>query len=109
MELAFKSKYLRALCESEKKADKTLGIKVTKKLKARLEDIQAAANAVELTVGNPHIVNSGTQQHMVVNLDEGYSIEFSANHISNPVTPSGTMNWSKVRRVKILTIRKSDG
>lgn len=109
LELAFKSKFLRTLCESEETAYRKLGVKVTKRLKARLEDLQAAANITELTAGAPRPVDDGTQQHMAVSLVEGYSIEFAANHVSNPVTSSGDVDWSKVRRIKILSIGKDNG
>ena len=84
-----------------------MGPQVAEKLKARLEDIRAAANVTELSVGSPRAVGVGAGQRMVVNLEDGYRIEFSANHTSNPVTPSGTIDWEKVRRVKIQTIERS--
>lgn len=105
MELAFKTKSLRKLCENEEKAQNKLGLNVTEKLKARLEDLHAAANFIELVAGEPKVVSKGTQQRIVVNLDECYLIEFSANHLLNPVTRSGDIDWSKVRRIKIEAIR----
>ena len=108
MELAFNSKSLRTLCESEETARHKLGTEVTQKLKARLEDMQAAANVSELTVGAPRVVRDGIQQHIVVSLGEGYSIEFATNHVSNPRTSSGDVDWSKVRRIRILTIGETN-
>ena len=108
MVIAFSSRSLRTLCENEDKAHKKLGRRVTEKLKARLEDMQAASTVSELAAGNPRPVNSGSQPCMIVDLDDGYIMEFVANHISNPVNPSGEMDWLKVRRVKLLNIRYND-
>jgi hypothetical protein len=44
---------------------------------------------------------------MVVDLGDGYRLVFSANHPRNPLKADGTVDWSKVSRVKILGIEKS--
>ena len=104
MELAFKTKSLRSICEDEQKADKTIGLDASKQLRARLEDIRAAANITELAVGNPQVDNNSTEKFVTLTLYEEYVIKFSANHLSNPVKQSGDIDWSKVRRVKIEEI-----
>ena len=104
MELAFNTKSLRQICESEDKAKNDLGPEVAEKLKARLEDLHATASVKDLVVGRPRQLGDVHDQRMVVDLTEGYGIVFSANHVANPTLDSGDVDWSRVRRIKIMEI-----
>jgi hypothetical protein len=50
LELAFETKLLREICESEQKARQELGIKVAEALKRRLADLRAATSVEDLPV-----------------------------------------------------------
>ena len=103
MELAFDSRALRTICESETAARRDLGTKVAETLKHRLGDLRAATSIHELLVGRPRLLDASNEQ-MVIDLCDGYEIVFSANHPKKPLTDDGTLDWTKVSRVKILRI-----
>ncbi len=105
MELAFDSRALRTICESETIARRNLGTKVAEILKHRLGDLRAATSINEVIVGEPRLLDAANEQ-MVIDLFDGYQIIFSANHPKKPVLGDGALDWTKVSRVKILRIDK---
>jgi hypothetical protein len=56
LELAFESKALLTLCESESRACSELGADVAESLKHRLADLRAARTATDLLVGRPRTI-----------------------------------------------------
>ena len=54
MEIRYRDKKVRLLCESRDAAVKKLGDACARKLRARLDDLEHAANVYELPAGNPH-------------------------------------------------------
>ena len=104
MELAFETKPLRRLCEEEIYAINELGPSVSEKLKHRLADLRAASTIGELIAGNPRIVESKNLSQMKVDLCNGYYILFCANHVNNPMTEIQTIDWSRIKRIKIIRI-----
>lgn len=105
MEVAFTTKSLRQLCESEAKAKKELGEDIAEKLKHRLADLRAAIYVNDLIVGKPREID----QQFAVDLGDDFSIIFCANHNANPLLKGGKIDWSKVTRIKIFKIGDSHG
>lgn len=106
MELAFENKLLRTTCENEDSAKEQYGVEVSAKLKARLADFRAFKNVSELVVGKPREVKSNTRSFYQVDLGNGYTISFTSNHIDTPKLRTDDIDWSKVNRIKILSIDK---
>lgn len=104
LELAFDSRSLRSICESEAQAQRELGLSVAEMLKHRLADLRAATSINDLMVGQPRELDSAQINHIVVDLCAGYLMIFCANHPNNPLTESGKIDWPKVSRIKILRI-----
>ena len=102
MELAFDSKAIRTICESEAQARLELGANVAEVLKHRLADMRAARSPKDLVVGRPRIGADG--QHMVIDLCDGHHIIFKPNHVKSPLTKTAELDWAKVSRIKILRI-----
>lgn len=105
MEISFESKQLRELCENEDEGKRRLGDAVAKTLRDRLADCEAASSPKELIAGRSREGVDGT---MVLDLEDGYSLTFAANHPTLPLTPSGEINWSKVHRIRILKIESDN-
>lgn len=101
MVLAFESKRLRAICESEAEAQIELGTTVANSLKGRLADLYVATSYEELIAGSPRVCEHG---HLVIDLSDGYRIVLSCNHVKQPMNVSNHLDWSKVNRVKVLSI-----
>jgi hypothetical protein len=104
LELAFESKLLRALCEQEIKAKKELGEDTANALRRRIADLRAASSVEDLLVGRPRFNSDDGEEHLILDLGSAHTITVAANHVKNPVTASGNLDWSKISRVKIVKI-----
>jgi hypothetical protein len=102
LELAFESRELRDICESESEAKRQFGDAVAEILRHRLADLEAATSPKDLLVGRPRLGHDG--QVMLLDLCEGHRLVFTANHPSNPTNSTGELDWMDVRRIKILRI-----
>jgi hypothetical protein len=101
LEVAFQTRALRDLCESEGRAVAALGTEVAASLRARLADMRAASSPLDLLAGNPRVEDDRIR----VDLEAGASFVFSQNHLSAPLTDAGVLDWLRVRRIKLLEIR----
>ena len=107
MELAFKSKYLRDICEDMTKAKFVLGDTVAEALAHRLADLHAAISIRDLLVGNCRIEGVGDTQRVYIALPQDHCIILTANHLKQPITPQGDLDWNSVTRIKIILIGKN--
>lgn len=73
-------------------------------LKHRLADLRAAAAVGDLLAGHPRPGNGPAKDHIVIDLCEEHRLVISANHVRNPATESGAVDWNKVGRIRILRI-----
>jgi hypothetical protein len=105
LELAFHTKLIRLICESEDEASVQLGVAVAEILKHRIADMRAATSPRDLVVGRPR-VEAGRQ--MRVDLKDDVTILFKANHTSNPMNDANELDWGKVTRIKIMQIESED-
>jgi hypothetical protein len=103
LELAFYSKALRAICESETHAADIFGAAVTSALRHRLADLCAAKSPHDIPIGNPRVLGSDLTR-MMVDLCDGFILTFCPNHPKNPQTESGLIDWQRVSRIKVLDI-----
>lgn len=104
MEIAFATRTIRKLCESEKKASAILGDAVATKLKNRLADLAAATCVDELVVGNPRKLSGEWNGRFMLDLPKNHSIVMVVNHEPIPITVEGDIDWRRVFRLKILHI-----
>jgi hypothetical protein len=109
LELAFANKALRNLCESSAKANRELGVGTADKLRRRVADLRAAISVSDLLLGAPKEVDCDGRAQIAVDLNERFQITFCANHNTVPKLESGKIDWSKVSRVKILTVEEKNG
>lgn len=108
MELAFDSRQLRTICESEAHARGELGAAVAEMLKHRLADLRAATSVRDLVAGRPRLLEGTSDLCMALDLCAGYRVVFCANHPQNPVMATGGLDWLRVSRVKIMRIEKDN-
>jgi hypothetical protein len=108
LELAFSTKALRAVCESEERALREFGVELASILKRRLADLRAAANATDLVAGNPRPAPH-SKEELMLDLADGLTVFLTANHAAIPRLRSGDIDWSNVSRVKLLRIKKHNG
>ncbi|MBT5320641.1 MAG: hypothetical protein HOL45_12130 [Chloroflexi bacterium] len=106
VELAFESESLRTVCESSADAESELGADVAEALQRRLADLRAATVASDLVAGEPRIDD---QSIIVFKLGDRYRMILAPNHIETRVDSDGGVEWSRVRRMKVLAIERDDG
>jgi plasmid maintenance system killer protein len=104
LELAFATKQLRDLCENEATATRGLGVEAASSLRRRLADIRAALGVKDLVAGRLSEVGGTGGLVLALSLEGGYRITFSANHPKNPMTTSGIPDWTRISRVKLLSV-----
>lgn len=101
MEIRFRDKKVRLLCESRDAAVKKLGDACACKLRARLDDLEHAANVYELPAGNPHPLTGDRAGEYAVNLAGGRRLTFSPANDPVPRHADGGINWRAVTIVCI--------
>src|SRR5690242_19229399 len=88
LELAFATKSLRQLCESEAIAKQEIGVSVAEKLKRRLADMRAATCVTDLIAGKPRELDGALRRQISLSLGGNFYLIFSANHNNVPVLES---------------------
>lgn len=101
MEIGFRDKKIKELCENRAKAIKQLGTNCAKKLSTRLSELEAAADVSELVAGHPHPLTGDRAGEFALDLSGGFRITFSPNHEPCPTLPDGGIDWSKVTIISI--------
>lgn len=104
MDLAFKSRELRAICENQETARREFPAAVAESLQRRLADLRAAVSPHDLIVGKPRVLTIDDREHMAVDLADGYVLAFHPNH---PSAPRNGLDWSSVNRIQIVSIERA--
>ncbi len=81
---------------------------MAKKLRARLADLREAETITDIPAGQPREIEGGRFGYYAVKLADGFRLVLSANHNEMPLLANGKIDWSKVSRVKIRKIEKSE-
>ena len=104
MDISYKDNKLRKLCENSREASKKLGTDCAKKLRARLSDIEAAANVGELLVGRPHPLHHDKEGQFAISLAGGKRLILEPNHRPVPHKEDGGIHWAEVTAVTIVYV-----
>jgi hypothetical protein len=104
LELAFKTKELRSVCEDAAHAEALYGPVVTAALVGRLADLRAAEHLLQLPFAEVRPAGGDDPEHIVIALTAGRSLVLAANHVTPPRAPDGAIAWEHVNRVRILRL-----
>lgn len=104
MDIHFKDKKRRDLCEKRLVAEKKLGAACARKLRSRLDDIVAATCVTELTAGNPHPLKGDRFGEFALDLAGGWRLVFEAGHDPCPQREDRSIDWSQVSIISIVFI-----
>ncbi|OAI09218.1 killer suppression protein HigA [Methylomonas methanica] len=96
MEIHFKDKKIRELCEKRAAAEKKLGAACARKLRTRLDDLDAASKVTELVAGNPHPLKGDRKGQFSLDLTGGWRLVFSPDHDPCPRHDDQSVDWSRV-------------
>lgn len=101
MEVRYKDKKIRELCEKQAVAEKKLGAASARKLKVRLVALEAAARVTDLVAGNPHPLKGDRLGQFALDLAGGWRLVFAPAHDPCPTRSDGGIEWSQVTIVSI--------
>lgn len=101
LEIRFKDKKVRELCEKPQIAQKKLGADCARKLRTRLDDLDAASTVDELEAGNPHPLKGDRKGQFAVNLAGGFRLVFAPANEPCPLKDDQSIDWSQVTIVSI--------
>lgn len=105
LDLAFSDKAIREACEKEAIAQIRYGVDVAKSLKDRLTDL-LVADWIEDIPEAPIFFLDGEEPRYRINLEDGFYIVLTYGNLRPPTLGDGSINWEKVRKIKVLTITK---
>lgn len=103
MELAFRTRKLRYLCQDHDEAVKVMGESAAEVLRTRIADLRAVSYLAELPVGRPVVVD-GNPPHLHFELRAGWSLLMAVGHQDVPRTPAGNLDQTRVRRARVEKI-----
>lgn len=108
MELAFRTRELRSICEDEDVAAERFDPRVVGSLKRRLADLRAADSVDDLVAGHPRLASD---PYPAVSLDLacGYELVCHVNHPNPQVGADRQLSWPSVRRLQVTAIAKKEG
>lgn len=103
MNIDYKNTKIHKIYNLNRIATKELGALSAKKLKARLMDIDAAENVLELVSGRPHPLIKDRLGQYAVDLSGGARLVFAPNHDPIPMNEK-KIDWSQVTNITIVFI-----
>jgi proteic killer suppression protein len=101
LEIQFKDKKLRELCEKKAVAVTKLGNGCARKLHARLADLAAALRVTDLMAGSPHPLKGDRQGQFALDLTGGWRLVFAPANQPIPRRDDASIDWSAVTIVCI--------
>lgn len=101
MEIRYKDKKIRDLCQKQAAAEKKLGAASARKLKIRLLALEAAARVTDLVAGNPHPLKGDRLGEFALDLAGGWRLVFAPANNPCPTRPDGSIEWSEVTIISI--------
>lgn len=104
MEIDFRDKKLRELCEQRGVAERKLGAPCARKLRARLDDLKAVDCVTDLPAGRPHALSGDRAGQYSVVLEGGTRLVFEPDHNPIPQRDGGGIDWTRVTRVRIIFV-----
>lgn len=96
LEIRFKDKKIRELCEKRAVANKKLGADCARKLYTRLSEVEAACRVTELAAGHPHPLSGDRAGQFALDLTGGRRLVFAPAQAPPPAQADGSTDWSQV-------------
>ena len=101
MEIRFRDKKIRELCEKRAVANKKLGTDCARKLFTRMSELESACRVTELAAGRPHPLKGDRRGQFSLDLSGGWRLVFAPEQHPAPTNVDGSTDWSQVTIVCI--------
>lgn len=105
MELSFRTREIRLLCENPSKAESTFGLAVSEYLRRRIADLHAARTVDDLVAGYPRFTDD-THGKMRIDIAGTHELLFQPNHQSLSRDSAGLVDWTRIHRIQIVEIEE---
>lgn len=103
MELSFRTRELRSICEDKEAAARLYDAAMVRALHARLADLRAADSLKDLVAGHPRLTSDPPTLSMDVT--PGCYLVCRANHPRARETADDDFDWDLVRRLQVIEIK----
>jgi len=106
MDIEFATWKLAKACNSEKAMKAEWGVRMAKKLKRRLSDLEAANTLEEVRSlpGRCHELLADRKGQLAMDLVHPLRLIFRPSHDIRPAKPDGGLDWQQVTSIEILGI-----
>lgn len=104
MEICFKNRALKALCEQAALAQRKLGTRMARKLRSRLADLEAVPSVAALQAGRPHPLEGKRLGQFTLDLVHPNRLVFVPSREPYSLHKGGGIDWNQVTRVCIIWI-----
>ncbi len=104
MEITFKNKKLKKLCEQKSQAQRELGDVSARKLQARIADLMTVGSVRELVAGRPHPLKGDRLGQFALDIGGSKRLVFKPACNPIPLNKDESIDWSKVTCVCIVFI-----
>lgn len=104
MEVTFKDRYLRDICERKKEAEHVLGMSQASSLRAFLADCASVSYVTELPMWPFCWVESSNNHLFNFDLCEKTTLTCKQAQKTAPLDHHGKLSWNKVSRIQIIRI-----
>lgn len=101
MEIRYRDRKLRDLCEIRAVAERKLGADCARKLRVRLAALEAANSLTDLVAGRLHPLTGDRNGQFALDLAGGRRLVFAPANDPNPQRPDGSIDRSRVSIVSI--------
>lgn len=106
MEITFKNKKFQKICNSEKELIKTYGKSCARKIRSRLDDLQAAATLEEFKTlpGRCHELKGNKKGRLSLDLEHPLRLIFEPSNENVKMKEDGGLDWNSVSEVIIVEV-----
>lgn len=107
MRISFSNRKLGKLANSDREATKAFGKPSARKLRLRLDDLDAAASLEDmrhLPAARCHELKHDRKGELAVDLHGGLRLIFKPDHEPPPAKPDGGLDWTQVTAITVTAI-----
>lgn len=106
MIILFDTTDLEKLCNDDRTARKKLGAACAKKLRSRLDDLDAVSNleAMRMLPGRCHELKGNLAGRLAVELQGGFRLVFRPEDEPPPLKDDGGLDWRSVTSIRVVSV-----
>jgi plasmid maintenance system killer protein len=104
MEIFFETEKLARLCDSRRALDRAYGEACAKRIRQRLQELEAVESLADMVFGRPHELKAGRAGQVSVDLVHPLRLIFRPTAQPPPTKTDGGLDRLKVKSVTIIEV-----